>query len=132
MDAKERAEDIRTRLDQAADALAEVPELVAQAHKAEDWRALDYGSWQDYVTAEFGTSLVKLDRATRRGWTRSLKDAGLSQREIAPVTNVSQMQVSRDERETKVSPASGAKDPPASLRKTPVMLWQVSSKSATQ
>jgi hypothetical protein len=102
--AQERADAIRRGIDAIASALAEVPELVQQAYKADDWRTLGYQSWQDYVYEEFRTSLIKLDVATRKTWTHSLREAGLSTREIAPVTNVSQMQVSRDGRETNVSP----------------------------
>ena|SRR6266568_2275125 len=101
--AKERADAIRSGIDATAAALQEVPRLVIEAYKADDWRTLGYESWQDYVSGEFGTSLLKLDKATRKTWTLSLKEAGMSTREIAPVTNVSQMQVSRDARETNVS-----------------------------
>jgi hypothetical protein len=96
--AKERAEAIRSGIDAIAEALKRVPQLIIEARKAEDWKALDYASWDDYVKTEFGTSLLKLDKATRKEWTVSLKDAGMTTREIAPVTNVSAMQVSRDSR----------------------------------
>jgi hypothetical protein len=94
--ARERADAIRSGIDATAAALQEVPRLVIEAFKAEDWRTLDYESWGDYVKGEFGTSLLKLDKATRKTWTLSLKEAGMSTREIAPVTNVSQPTVSRD------------------------------------
>lgn len=94
--AQQRAEAIRRGIDATAAALADVPRLVIEAHRAEDWRTLGYGTWQDYVTGEFGTSLIKLDRATRQTWTHSLKGAGMSTREIAPVTNVGKTQVQRD------------------------------------
>ena len=94
--ARERADAIRGRIDD----LADVPRLIATAYQAEDWRTLGYESWEDYVSEEFGTSLIKLNAAMRKQWTRTLKDAGMSTREIAPVTNVSQATVSRDSNES--------------------------------
>lgn len=94
--ARERADAIRRGIDATAEALKEVPRLVIEAHKAADWRTLGYASWNDYVSGEFNTSLLKLDKATRKTWTLSLKDAGMSTREIAPVTNVNQTTVVRD------------------------------------
>ena len=86
-----RADAIRQRIDN----LAEVPALIATAYQAEDWKTLGYESWEAYVSEEFGTSLLKLNTAMRKQWTRTLKDAGMSTREIAPVTNVSQATASR-------------------------------------
>ena len=117
--AHERADAIRHGIDATAAALADVPRLVIDAYKAEDWRTLGYGSWKDYVTGEFGTSLLKLDKATRKTWTLSLKGAGLSDREIAPVTNVSAMQVSRDSRVTNVTDLDTARQMTANARDTP-------------
>ena len=94
--AQMRADAIRQRIDN----LAEVPALIATAYQAEDWKTLGYESWEAYVSEEFGTSLLKLNTAMRKQWTRTLKDAGMSTREIAPVTNVSQATASRDSRES--------------------------------
>jgi|SRR5271166_1877747 len=111
--AKERAEAIRSGIDAIAAALDKIPPLIIEAYKAEDWTALGYDSWAEYVKVEFGTGLLRLDKTMRKDWTAALKSAGLKQREIAPVTNVSQMQVSRDSAETKVS--DGPKKPKRKL-----------------
>jgi hypothetical protein len=101
--AKERAEAIRSGIDAIAAALQEVPRLIIEARKAEDWKALDYASWDDYVSGEFGMSLIKLDKPTRKQWAIALKDAGMTTREIAPVTNSSQPTVVRDLRDSNES-----------------------------
>ena len=103
--ARERADAIRGRIDD----LADVPRLIAEAYQAEDWRTLGYKSWGDYVSEEFGTSLLKLNTAMRKQWTHELKDAGMSTREIAPVTNVSQATVSRDSNESQPKSDTGTK-----------------------
>jgi hypothetical protein len=82
-----------------ADNLDAIPGLVATAKTEGDWDALGYESWEAYVKGEFGTGLLKLDRAVRRVWSRALKDAGLSTREIAPVVNADQKTVVNDLRE---------------------------------
>ncbi len=94
--ARERADAIRSGIDAIADALESVPRLIIEARKAEDWRTLGYASWDDYVKAEFGTSIIKLDKATRQTWAITLSQAGMSTREIAPVVNVSYKTVQRD------------------------------------
>ena len=94
--AKARAEAIRSGIDSIAAAFQEVPRLIIEAREAGDWRTLGYPSWQDYVTGEFGTSIIRLDRATRKGWAITLSQAGMSTREIAPVVNASFKTVARD------------------------------------
>ena len=107
--AQKRADRIRHGLEATATALAELPELVTQAYKAEDWRTLGYESWDDYVKGEYETGLLKLDAATRKLWTRQLKDAGMSTRQIAPVTNVNQATVVRDANASPPKTANEAK-----------------------
>jgi hypothetical protein len=107
--ARERADAIRSGIDSIAAALDKIPPLIIEAHDADDWKTLGYDSWAAYVEGEYGTSFIKLQKAQRKEWTATLTDAGLTQREIAAVTNVSQMQVSRDSAETKVSDEKKAK-----------------------
>lgn len=94
--ARSRADAIRAALGAVADNLDAIPGLVAQAKAEGDWDALGYESWEAYVKAEFGTGLLRLDRSVRRMWSRSLRDAGLSTREIAPVVNAHHSTVADD------------------------------------
>src|SRR5437868_3217013 len=118
--AKERAEAIRSGIDAIADALERVPRLIIEAREAGDWRTLGYASWDDYVKGEFGTSIIKLDKATRQTWAVTLSQAGMSTREIAPVVNVSYKTVQRDlgalSAGTNVPAASGVVYPPGLTR----------------
>jgi hypothetical protein len=88
-DAQARAEDICARLDSFTANIYEIPALVIKAHQAKDWEALGYPDWRTYVAERYGTRLVKLNRAVRRDWAGEFKAAGMSTREIAPITNVS-------------------------------------------
>jgi len=94
--AQARATDIRTRLDSLAENIETIPRLVADAWQDSDWAALRYDTWEEYVTGEFGTHLIKLQRAMRKQWVEQLHAIGMSTREIAPVVNASQKTVSRD------------------------------------
>ncbi len=92
-----RATEIRARLESLAGHLEEIPALVREAWTAGDWETLGYGTWKAYVTGEFGTELLRLDRSVRKEWVRQLTGAGMSTREIAPVVNASDTTVMRDQ-----------------------------------
>src|SRR5437016_318820 len=94
--AQTRAENIRTRLDSLTANINEIPVLIQEAYQAGDWQALGYPDWPAYVHEEYGTHIIKLDKAVRRKWARDLKAVGMSTREIAPVTNVSKATAARD------------------------------------
>jgi hypothetical protein len=116
--ARNRADAIRRGID----ALADLPQLVIEAHQAEDWRTLGYGTWQDYIVGEYGTSLIRLDKAMRHAWARSLSDAGVSTREIAPVVNVSYKTVQRDLAGTNV-PEPSWPEMPQGLTRVEQIVW---------
>jgi hypothetical protein len=94
--AKSRAGKIRREFAAMTASSETIHRLVTEAWQAGDWQALGYPDWEHYVMGEFGTATLKLDRAVRQAWVRSLTDAGLSTREIAPVVNASHMTVERD------------------------------------
>jgi hypothetical protein len=94
--AKARADDIRSRLDALAEHIETLPILVGEAWEQGDFEALGYATWEEYVKAEYGTHLLKLDRALRREWVKELTDRGMSTREIAPVVNASNATVHDD------------------------------------
>jgi len=98
--ARERADQIKNGLDSIAEHIEQIPLLVIAAYQAGDWKTLGYKSWDGYVAEEFQTHLLKLDRAVRKNWTRRLSSAGLNQRQISAITNVSEMTTSRDARDT--------------------------------
>jgi hypothetical protein len=81
-----------------------------QAWENRDDLALGHQDWAAYIQAEYGTGLLKLDKAVRRQWALALKEAGLSTREIAPVINASQATASRDARESNDSPRASPRE----------------------
>lgn len=87
--AKELTEGIRRDLTTAWD-------KVAVAYQERAWAALGYRTWDDYLTAEFGTVRLQLPREARSETVRSLRDAGLSTRAIAAATGVGKDTVARD------------------------------------
>ncbi len=91
-EARERAERVRAGLL----SYFEMRQDIADAFARQDWKALDYGSWFEYVEAEFGAVLTGLSRDERREAARDLQAQGMSTRQIAAATNVSQKQARRD------------------------------------
>lgn len=71
-------------------------QLVAEAYQGGAHLALGYGSWDEYVTREFGTSRLRLPREERQEVVASLRDAGMSIRAIAATTGASDQTVQRD------------------------------------
>lgn len=96
MNAETRAADIRSRLDSLVENLEVIPGLVAQAYAEGDWEALGYDTWEAYVLGEYKTGLLKLAKHVRKEWVMALNAVGMSQREIAPVVNVSHPTVGDD------------------------------------
>ena len=106
-DAQTRADMIRAEFDSLVKHLENAVELLMQALREQDHVALGYDSWGDYVHAQLGTHLLKLDKTARRALTRQLTSAGMSTRQIAPITNVSKATAARDAASTEASQASG-------------------------
>lgn len=76
--------------------LAELQQDIIDAYHARDWHVLGYGSWDGYVSGEFGNELPRLDRQERRELVVNLRAEGLSTRAIASVGGVSDYTVRED------------------------------------
>jgi hypothetical protein len=75
--------------------LAGLVENITEAWEAEDWKALGYGSWANYIAAEYGVSAFpKLTAEDRDGIMRDLADT-MSTRAIASVLGVGKSTVHR-------------------------------------
>lgn len=105
--ARGRADEIRQNLDSLTSYVQRIPELVIAAYRAEDWRTLKYSSFEEYVTGEYDTHLIKLDAAVRKNWTKRFRTLGMSIDEVKAITNVSAMTVSRDARDSDDPPDPG-------------------------
>lgn len=119
--ATRRAERIRA----GVVAYAAMRQDIADAYAQRDWLALDYGSWHEYVQAEFGAELAKLARDDRREAVRDLRTQGLSIPQIASATGASTGTVHNDlkgfnsENLPKTITGSDGKSYPASRPSTP-------------
>jgi len=70
--------------------------LIREAYEQRDWQTLGYGSWQDYLAAEFGESAFpRLTREQREELAGRLADT-MSGRAIAAVLGVGKSTVQRD------------------------------------
>jgi DNA-binding transcriptional ArsR family regulator len=85
----------RTLTDRIKVGVEAVWDLVAQAYKGQAHTALGYGSWDEYVTREFGTGRIRLPREEREDVVQSLRDSGMSLRAIAAATGESKDTVAR-------------------------------------
>lgn len=81
---------------------------IADAYAQRDWAALEYDSWHAYLEGEFGDELRQLARIPkeRKAAVADLRGQGMSTRQIATATGVTQTQVVRDLKQvnTEVSP----------------------------
>lgn len=62
---------------------------IKQAYLSRAWLALDYASWDDYCTSEFGTSRLRLPREERQEVVSSMREIGMSFPAIASATGMS-------------------------------------------
>lgn len=82
---KKRVRDIRNGLL----SLRETLDLIRQAYDQEDWKTLGYGSWQEYLIAEYGESAFpRLAKASRDALAVELFHDDMSLRAIAAVLGV--------------------------------------------
>lgn len=90
--------------------------MVTQAYQGQAWKAMGYASWDEYTSAEFGSSQLRLPREERSEVVASLRDAGLSVRAIASATGTGYGTVRRTlaAGEPSGSPATPSPDAPAS------------------
>lgn len=91
-EANERAARIRDGLD----SYTAMRQDIADAYSAQDWLALEYGSWPEYVMAEFGPELQRLARGDRRQAVADRRAEGMSMRQIGRAVGISAEQVRRD------------------------------------
>lgn len=95
--AERRAERITLRLDAIADNYNAVMPMIREAIEKRDDLALGYRSPGEYVSDRFGRSLAGLGITVRRAVVGELTEAGLSSRAIAPIVDVSDRMVRKDQ-----------------------------------
>ena len=79
-------EDARALTDAISTQATVLWDLVTTAYTQRAWVALEYASWDEYVSSEFEKSKLRLPREDRVEVIGSLRDAGLSVRAIAAAT----------------------------------------------
>lgn len=96
-------EEARARADRIKEAFDLAYELLATAFEEQDYIALGYASWQEYLKGEFSKSTLKLaDIAERKQAVKRLAEArdaegaGMSNETIANTLGVSERTVRRD------------------------------------
>lgn len=67
---------------------------VIDADRDRDWKTLGYPSWEEYVTAEFGT-LPRLGREGRNLAIGNMADAGMTRKKVAAALGVGTTTVDR-------------------------------------
>lgn len=91
------------RMQQTVDELAG---LIAAAYERRAWAALGYSNWNAYVSAEFGTNRLRLDRDERQALVVQLRSTGMSTRAVGSALGVDQKTVVNDSGEENSSPAT--------------------------
>lgn len=86
-------------IDSTAQNMARLAERVQEAYRLRVDKALGYGSWQEYASAEFAPHTNSMSASIRRELVGYLSQAGLSTRAQAPVLGVSNKTVSYDRKE---------------------------------
>jgi hypothetical protein len=71
-------------------------ELVRQAFTQGAWHVLGYLSWDEYVRRELGTSYLRVPSEERAEILPSLKEAGMSNRQIASALGIGEKTVRRE------------------------------------
>lgn len=90
------AEDARTLTDRIKVGVETLWDMIKQAYREHAWAALGYDSWDDYCTTEFNTSHLRLPREERAEVVASMRDIGMSIREIASATGEGRDTVHRE------------------------------------
>ena len=86
-------------IDSTAQNMARLAEKVQEAYRLRVDKALGYGSWQEYASAEFAPHTNSMSASIRRELVGYLSQAGLSTRAQAPVLGVDYSTVSRDKKQ---------------------------------
>ena len=100
------ADAARDLTDQIKTGMESVYHLIRAAYRGRAWQALGFGSWDEYVTREFGNLHLRPPLEYRQDVVLSLRDAGMSTRAIASATQLSKDTVRRE-----LNAATGANAP---------------------
>jgi hypothetical protein len=92
-------EEARAITDRIKANLDDIWELMVDAFVRRAWRALGYQSWDAYRIAEFGQCRIKLPQENQREVIRSLREHGLSLRQIESVSGLSRPTVIKNLRQ---------------------------------
>lgn len=79
----------RDLTDQIRTGLEGVYQWIKAAYRGRAWIALGYGSWDEYVTREFGNLSLRPPREDQPQIIASMRDAGMSVRAISSATQLS-------------------------------------------
>lgn len=100
------ADAARDLTDQIKTGMESVYHLIRAAYRGRAWQALGFGSWDEYVTREFGDLHLRPPLEYRQDVVISLREAGMSTRAIASATQLSKDTVRRE-----LNAATGANAP---------------------
>lgn len=90
------ADQARELTDQIRTGMESVFHLIRSAYRGRAWAALGYGSWDEYVTREFGNLHLRPPLEERQNVVLSLREAGMSTRAIVAATQLSKGTVQRE------------------------------------
>jgi len=88
--------DVRRSVDTARSSLRSAAEEIVWQIEHEAWRVLGYPDWDAMREAEYGGAAFMVPRQERRELVARLRDAGLTQQQIADTAGVAQTTVSAD------------------------------------
>lgn len=86
----------RDLTDQIRTGMESIYHLIRAAYQGRAWSALGYGSWDEYVTREFGNLHLRPPLEDRQDVVLSLREVGMSTRAIAAATQLGRGTVSRE------------------------------------
>lgn len=86
----------RDLTDQIRTGMESIYHLIRTAYSGRAWSALGYGSWDEYVTREFGNLHLRPPLENRQDVVLSLREVGMSTRAIASATALSRETVRRE------------------------------------
>jgi hypothetical protein len=88
-------DDAKHLTDEIKSALDDVWDLVARAYRENASQVLGYDSWDTYIEAEFGTHRIRVPREEQWLVVMSLRDSGLTVRDMESATGISKSTVLR-------------------------------------
>lgn len=89
-------DEARALTDQIKTGIEEMWSLITRAYIERAWAALEYESWDDYCTREFGTARLRLPREDRAEVVASMRESGMSLRAIGSATGISRPTIIKD------------------------------------